>query len=88
MELYTVDSDEAMKRGDEAFNGSSLQFLRSVKRFIASIFYGQFPKKFVISVISVTNSKNIIAFAYTCVLETFALFFWRFLHGIIYSCQR
>jgi hypothetical protein len=39
MELYTVDSDEAMKQGDEAFNGSSLQFLRSVKRFIASIFY-------------------------------------------------
>jgi hypothetical protein len=38
-ELYSVDSDEAMKRGDEAFNGSSLQFLRSVKRFIASIFY-------------------------------------------------
>jgi hypothetical protein len=38
MELCTVDSDEAMKRGDEAFNGSSLQFLRSVKRFIASIF--------------------------------------------------
>ncbi len=38
MELHTVDSDEAMKRGDEAFNGSSLQFLRSVKRFIASIF--------------------------------------------------
>jgi hypothetical protein len=34
--LYSVDSDEAMKRGDEAFNGSSLQFLRSVKRFIAS----------------------------------------------------
>jgi hypothetical protein len=30
IELYTVDSDEAMKRGDEAFNGSSLQFLRSV----------------------------------------------------------
>jgi hypothetical protein len=39
MESYTVDSNEAMKRGDEAFNGSSLQFLRSVKRFIASIFY-------------------------------------------------
>jgi hypothetical protein len=36
MNLYSVDSDEAMKRGDEAFNGSSLQFLRSVKRFIAS----------------------------------------------------
>jgi hypothetical protein len=36
MELYTFDSDEAMKRGDEAFNRSSLQFLRSVKRFIAS----------------------------------------------------
>jgi hypothetical protein len=31
--LYSVDSDEAMKRGDEAFNGSSLQFFRSVKRF-------------------------------------------------------
>jgi hypothetical protein len=39
MNLYTVDSDEATKRGDEAFNGSSLQFLRSFKRFIASIFY-------------------------------------------------
>jgi hypothetical protein len=24
-----------MKQGDEVFNGSSLQFLRSVKRFIA-----------------------------------------------------
>jgi hypothetical protein len=39
MNSSSVDSDEAMKRGDEAFNGSSLQFLRSVKRFIASIFY-------------------------------------------------
>jgi hypothetical protein len=28
-----------MKQGGEVFNGSSLQFLRSVKRFIASIFY-------------------------------------------------
>jgi hypothetical protein len=28
-----------MKQGDEAFNGSSLQFLKSVKCFIASIFY-------------------------------------------------
>jgi hypothetical protein len=37
MELYSVDSDEALKRGNEAFNGSSLQFLRSVKRFIASL---------------------------------------------------
>jgi hypothetical protein len=36
MNLYSVDSEEAMKRGNEAFNGSSLQFLRSVKRFIAS----------------------------------------------------
>jgi hypothetical protein len=42
MNLYSVDSDEAMKRGDEAFNGSSLSFLRSVftlHRFMASIFY-------------------------------------------------
>ncbi len=30
MELYSVDSDEAMKRGDEALNASSLQFLSSV----------------------------------------------------------
>jgi hypothetical protein len=36
MELYSVASDEAMKRGNEAFNGSSLQFLRSIKHFIAS----------------------------------------------------
>jgi hypothetical protein len=28
-----------MKRGDEALNASSLQFLRSVKGFIATIFY-------------------------------------------------
>jgi hypothetical protein len=34
--LYSVDSDEAMKVGDEAFNGSSLKFLRSVKHFITS----------------------------------------------------
>ncbi len=27
MDLYSVDSDEAMKRGDEALNASSLQFL-------------------------------------------------------------
>jgi hypothetical protein len=39
MILYCVDSNEAMKQGDEAFNDSSLQFLRSVKRFIASIFH-------------------------------------------------
>ncbi len=39
MNLYSFDSDEAMKRGDEAFIDSSLQFLRGVKRFIASIFY-------------------------------------------------
>jgi hypothetical protein len=37
LELYTIDSDEAMNRGDEALNSSSLQFLRSVKRFIASL---------------------------------------------------
>jgi hypothetical protein len=37
MNLYSVDSNEAMKQGDEAFNGSSLQFLRGVKCFIASL---------------------------------------------------
>jgi hypothetical protein len=29
-DLYSVDSDEAMKRGDEALNASSLQFFRTV----------------------------------------------------------
>jgi hypothetical protein len=38
MDFYTcsVDSYEAMKQGDEALNVSSLQFLSSVKHFIAS----------------------------------------------------
>ncbi len=36
MDVYSVDSDEAMKRGDEAFNASSLKFLSIVKRFIDS----------------------------------------------------
>jgi hypothetical protein len=36
MDLYSVDTDEAMKRGDESLNASSLQFLSIVKRFIAS----------------------------------------------------
>jgi hypothetical protein len=39
MNPYSVDSDEAMKRGDEALNASLLQFLRSAKHFIATIFY-------------------------------------------------
>ncbi len=39
MNLYSVDSDEAMKRGDEAFNGSSLQFLKVPKH---EIFYSGF----------------------------------------------
>jgi hypothetical protein len=38
MNSHNVDSDEAMKRGDEALNATSLQFLRSVKRFITTIF--------------------------------------------------
>jgi hypothetical protein len=35
MDLYSVNSNEAIKRNDEALNASSLQFLSSVKRFIA-----------------------------------------------------
>jgi hypothetical protein len=35
---------------------------------------GNFSKKFVISVISVAKPKNIIVFAFTYVLESFALF--------------
>jgi hypothetical protein len=31
MDLYSVVSDEAMKRGNEALNASWLQFLSSVK---------------------------------------------------------
>jgi hypothetical protein len=37
--IYSVDSDEAMKRGNEALNASSLQFFSIVKRFIATICY-------------------------------------------------
>jgi hypothetical protein len=36
MNLNSVDSDEAMKQGDEALNASSLLFLRSIKRIITS----------------------------------------------------
>jgi hypothetical protein len=36
MDLYSVASDEALKRGNEALEASSLQFLSSVKRFITS----------------------------------------------------
>jgi hypothetical protein len=39
MNLYFVDSDEAMQRGNEALNAPSLQFLCSVKPFIATNFY-------------------------------------------------
>ncbi len=38
MDLNIVDSDEAMKRGDEVLNASLLQFLNSVKHFIVTIF--------------------------------------------------
>jgi hypothetical protein len=40
---------------------------------------GNFQKKFVISV---AKPKNIV-FAFTYVLESFALFIWRFLHGFL-----
>jgi hypothetical protein len=39
MDLYSVDSDEAMKQDDEALNASSLEFLSIVKCFIATIFF-------------------------------------------------
>jgi hypothetical protein len=39
MDLYSVDSKEARKRGDEALNASLLQFLSSFKCFIATIFF-------------------------------------------------
>jgi hypothetical protein len=39
MDLYSVESDEAMKQGNEALNASSLQFLSSVKCFIVTIFF-------------------------------------------------
>jgi hypothetical protein len=39
MDLYSVDSNEAMKQDDEALKASSLKFLSIVKFFIATIFY-------------------------------------------------
>ncbi len=39
MDLYSVDSNEAMKGGYEAVNALSLQFLSSVKRFIVTNFF-------------------------------------------------
>jgi hypothetical protein len=39
MDLYSVDSKEARKRGDEALNASLLKFLSSFKCFIATIFF-------------------------------------------------
>jgi hypothetical protein len=35
-DLYSLDSNEAMKQGDEALNSSSLQFLSIVKHLITS----------------------------------------------------
>jgi hypothetical protein len=49
---------------------------------------GNFQKKIVISVISVAKPKNIVVFAFTYVLERFALFIWRFLYGFIKCWQR
>jgi hypothetical protein len=50
IDLYIVDSDEALKRGDEALNASMLQFLSSVKR--SSLHrYNFFPsvKRFIVT---------------------------------------
>ncbi len=37
LELIVLTANEAMKPGDEALNASSLQYLKSVKYFIASL---------------------------------------------------
>jgi hypothetical protein len=77
MNSYSVDSGEAMKRGDEALNASSLQVLRSVKRFNASslhFFYSAlnassplFKKKIIVlRFIAVTFLRN---FAHLCFLH-------------------
>ncbi len=39
MDIYSIDSNEAKKRGDEGLNTSLLQFLSIVKRFINKIFF-------------------------------------------------
>jgi hypothetical protein len=39
---------------------------------------GNFQKKFVISIISVAKPKNIVVFAFTYVLKSFALFYGNF----------
>jgi hypothetical protein len=41
-----------------------------------------FPKKFIISIVSVAKPKNIVVFAITYVLESFALFY-GWMHGFI-----
>jgi hypothetical protein len=39
---------------------------------------GKFQKKFVISVVSIAKPKNILVFAFTYVLKSFALFYANF----------
>jgi hypothetical protein len=55
-----------------------------LKRWEAMNSIGNFPKIFVISVVSMTKLKNIVVFALTCVLETFALFFGDFCMELLY----
>jgi hypothetical protein len=44
IDLYSVDSDEAMKRGDEALSASLLQFLSIIKA--SSLYYANFFSAF------------------------------------------
>jgi hypothetical protein len=59
IDLYSVASDETMKRGNEALNASSLQFLSSVKRFIAlSLKFFLSVKRFIAVTFYGTTSFN------------------------------
>jgi hypothetical protein len=64
-----------MDRSDEAFNGSSLQFLRSVKRFIASIFY------------SALNASSPLILKKNHRLTLYCRYFLKQIHGLTLHCR-
>jgi hypothetical protein len=61
--LYSADSDEEMKGGDEALNALSLQFLRSIKRFSSPLL---FKITFSTSGVGVAGERSLVG-QYSCV---------------------
>jgi hypothetical protein len=64
MDIYSVDSDEAMKRGGEALNATLLQFLSIVKRFIASSLRFLLSVKRFITVIFIGKHRSMLRYHY------------------------